>query len=224
MRIFTNISVAILALGVASSAFAGKDPRFSATPFLPAVQQKVDDYYSSGQYNSDVALIVTKAINYLNKRLEQKPNKKLAIVLDIDDTVLSSQPNEKTLSYGFYMPAWNKWVKNESFPAIKPMLTLDRYAKTHHIALFFITGRHENQRKYTKGNLDKAGFTYWQHLYMKPMSYKLRSAIPYKTSERKMLTKKGYDIVLSMGDQYSDLEGGYVEKTFKLPNKMYYIP
>jgi hypothetical protein len=30
--------------------------------------------------------------------------------------------------------------------------------------------------------------------------------------------------VLNMGDQLSDLEGGYAERTFKLPNPFYWIP
>jgi hypothetical protein len=35
---------------------------------------------------------------------------------------------------------------------------------------------------------------------------------------------EGYTILLSMGDQRSDLEGGYAERTFKLPNPYYWIP
>jgi hypothetical protein len=29
---------------------------------------------------------------------------------------------------------------------------------------------------------------------------------------------------LGMGDQESDLRGGYAEKTFKLPNPVYFLP
>jgi len=35
---------------------------------------------------------------------------------------------------------------------------------------------------------------------------------------------QGYDILLTIGDQYSDLKGGYADKGFKLPNPMYYLP
>ena len=38
------------------------------------------------------------------------------------------------------------------------------------------------------------------------------------------LTEAGYTIVLSMGDQQSDLDGGYAERTFKLPNPVYFLP
>jgi hypothetical protein len=42
--------------------------------------------------------------------------------------------------------------------------------------------------------------------------------------ERQALEKGGYLIVLNIGDQWSDLMGGYSLKTFKLPNPFYYIP
>jgi hypothetical protein len=34
----------------------------------------------------------------------------------------------------------------------------------------------------------------------------------------------GYTIIANMGDQFSDLEGGFSERTYKLPNPFYYIP
>jgi hypothetical protein len=50
------------------------------------------------------------------------------------------------------------------------------------------------------------------------------STIEYKTNCRKDIESKGYKIILNIGDQYSDLEGGYSQAVFKLPNPMYYIP
>lgn len=38
------------------------------------------------------------------------------------------------------------------------------------------------------------------------------------------LQQSGYRIVVNVGDQRSDLTGGYALKTFKLPNPSYYIP
>jgi hypothetical protein len=31
-------------------------------------------------------------------------------------------------------------------------------------------------------------------------------------------------IILCLGDQLSDLAGGYCERTFKLPNPVYFLP
>ena len=44
-----------------------------------------------------------------------------------------------------------------------------------------------------------------------------------KGYDKKEIENNGYDIVLNMGDQYSDLKGGYAERVFKLPNPFYYV-
>ncbi len=48
--------------------------------------------------------------------------------------------------------------------------------------------------------------------------------IQYKSGTRAYIESQGYDIVANFGDQYSDLLGGYADKTFKLPNPNYYLP
>jgi len=47
--------------------------------------------------------------------------------------------------------------------------------------------------------------------------------VTFKSEARAAITKQGYTIIASIGDQYSDLKGGYAEKTFKLPNPYYYL-
>ena len=49
------------------------------------------------------------------------------------------------------------------------------------------------------------------------------SAASFKAAERKKITERGYTIILNMGDQQSDLAGGFAEKTFKLPNPGYLL-
>ena len=48
--------------------------------------------------------------------------------------------------------------------------------------------------------------------------------IQYKSGTRAYIESQGYDIVANFGDQFSDLEGGFADKTFKLPNPNYYLP
>jgi predicted secreted acid phosphatase len=48
--------------------------------------------------------------------------------------------------------------------------------------------------------------------------------IQYKSGTRAYIESKGYDIVANFGDQFSDLEGGFANKTFKMPNPNYYLP
>jgi predicted secreted acid phosphatase len=48
--------------------------------------------------------------------------------------------------------------------------------------------------------------------------------IQYKSGTRAYIESKGYEIVADFGDQFSDLEGGFADKTFKMPNPNYYLP
>ena len=48
--------------------------------------------------------------------------------------------------------------------------------------------------------------------------------IQYKSGTRAYIESQGYDIVADVGDQFSDLEGGFADKTFKMPNPNYYLP
>ena len=48
--------------------------------------------------------------------------------------------------------------------------------------------------------------------------------IQYKSGTRAYIESQGYDIVGDFGDQFSDLLGGFADKTFKMPNPNYYLP
>jgi predicted secreted acid phosphatase len=48
--------------------------------------------------------------------------------------------------------------------------------------------------------------------------------IQYKSGTRAYIESQGYDIVANFGDQFSDLLGGFADKTFKMPNPNYYLP
>ena len=48
--------------------------------------------------------------------------------------------------------------------------------------------------------------------------------IQYKSGTRAYIESQGYDIVANFGDQFSDLLGGFGDKTFKMPNPNYYLP
>ena len=50
------------------------------------------------------------------------------------------------------------------------------------------------------------------------------TTIHYKSATRAYIESLGYDIVASFGDQYSDLTGGFADRTFKMPNPNYYLP
>ena len=50
------------------------------------------------------------------------------------------------------------------------------------------------------------------------------TTVQYKSGTRAHIQATGAHIVLNLGDQFNDLEGGYADNPVKLPNPMYYLP
>ena len=50
------------------------------------------------------------------------------------------------------------------------------------------------------------------------------ATIHYKSATRAYIESLGYEIVANFGDQFSDLTGGFADKTFKIPNPNYFLP
>ena len=120
------------------------------------------------------------------------------------------------------LAAWLKKSEDKALPALE----LYKQARQLGYRTYFITGRPEGEelRTATVKNLKLQGYEGYEKLYMLPDGYKEDSVIPYKSGRRQEIEKAGSKIVLNIGDQWSDLKGGFAEKTFKLPNPFYFIP
>lgn len=193
---------------------------------LGLLKKELVQYYDSGKYDQDVSQTVTEAMQYLKARIAEKSfdNKKPAIVLDIDETSLSNYPNMAEMGFGGNKKQISQAEMKANDPAIKSTLALYQYAKANQVAVFFITGRHEEARTATVKNLKAAGYTDWNGLTFRSGPYLKATVSDYKSAIRKQITEQGYDIVLNMGDQQSDLNGGYADKSYKLSNPYYFIP
>ena len=195
---------------------------------LDFFKQTLIKYHDSGEYQKDQAQVMDQAMRYLKTRIDSDKkshhHKKLALVLDIDETSLSNYPDMVRMSFGGTLKEICDAEGNGIDPAIAPTLELYRYAKANQVAVFFITGRFEKYRSPTEKNLTNAGYKDWDNLIFKSENYHEKTVAIYKSGERKKITEQGYDIVLNIGDQQSDLAGGYADKSFKLPNPYYFIP
>ncbi|MBX3170819.1 MAG: HAD family acid phosphatase [Candidatus Eremiobacteraeota bacterium] len=192
-------------------------------PNMYLVKESMRHYYKSGQYSREIDAIAGQAQAYLQQNLARVRDRKPAIVLDIDETVLSNYPHINEFDFGYIPKEWSAWILRGEAPALVGPRELFRYARQNDVAVFFITGRAEKQREATLKNLSKEGFEGWQELVMKPDGDHSATGA-YKAEHRKRLTEAGYTILVNLGDQASDLEGGYSEAVFKLPNPMYYVP
>ncbi|MCW2784122.1 MAG: hypothetical protein JWP74_639 [Marmoricola sp.] len=188
-----------------------------------------------GNYAHEVGGIVRSAKKTLAFAKQQHPNAThRAVLFDVDDTLLNTYPYEIYSNF-VYNPTSNAaFVNGDVFRAVPHMVSLEKKAEKLGYTVFFLTGRPETQRSGTIANLTGEGYDVTSsHLFLKDYGVDTwlgSCASACTTTQYKSLTRKhiekdlGYRIVGNFGDQYSDLLGGYANRTFKLPNPMYYLP
>jgi predicted secreted acid phosphatase len=210
-----------LAFGLVLTFASG--PAFALEPSnLYPRKQELVAYINSGDYAKDVAAVALKANKYLVKRIPKgAKGKKLAIVFDIDETTLTNLAHITANDFGYVPKTWDSWVAEGRAPAIIPVQTIYDTAVRGKIDVFFISGRKETDRASTERNLRDVGYETWTKIFFKPTTDIMLTTAGFKIDVRRQLTKEGYVIVANVGDQNSDLVGGYAERIFKLPNPFY---
>jgi acid phosphatase len=199
------------------------------TPNLGKLKTKLLAYHDCAAptcYSPSLNHQADVAIAWLRHRAATaRAGEKLALVLDIDETSLSNWDEEKAGDFGYVNSDWNAWVKSKQAPAISGTLHVFNEARSHGVAVFFITGRGETQRSATVDNLKAAGYADWAGLALRGPHTKDESTTTYKSGERRKIVDAGYTIILNIGDQLSDLNGRpQAEYSVKLPNPFYLIP
>ncbi len=208
------------ARGLAGSGVRSEDGR--TLPNLTASRDAVAAYHDDGTWERQITAVAKQARKRLDEELATSTRP--ALVLDIDDTALSTYAVQKDLGFGWVPPLWDRWVREEVAPAHPAILSLYRDALEQGVAVFFVTGRREHLRAATERQLRAAGYDRWVALYLKPDDYAAGSVVPYKAGARRQIEEQGFEILVNVGDQWSDLEGGHARSAFKLPNPLYYRP
>jgi predicted secreted acid phosphatase len=206
-------------------------PAATQPPNLGVLKLQLLDYKCFGQYDRDVAAVLAEARAYVEQRAAVVTNP--ALVLDIDETSLSNWTEIETNDFGFIIEGKcdlkpnfpcgsNDWELNHFADVIAPTLALFNAAKAKGVAIFFVSARPEGHREATINNLRAAGYDGWTDLVMRTGHFTLIAS--YKAPERAKIAAKGFTIVANVGDQQSDLDGGFAERTFKVPNPFYLVP
>jgi predicted secreted acid phosphatase len=191
------------------------------------------DYYDSGAYLIDLQLAAAPAIAWITEEA-QRVNRP-AVIFDIDETALSNWEAIKANDFGrvFDGPCdrlpegpcgWRAWDFRAQSTVIQPTMDIFTAARDHGAAIFFITGRDEAQRVATERNLQAVGYTGYTKLIMEPPGAHYVSAADFKAPQRAQIQQQGYTIIANVGDQPSDLDGGFSERTYLLPDPFYRIP
>lgn len=137
----------------------------------------------------------------LNMALATHKGKPLAIVTDIDETILDNSPNSVSQSLNnkdYELKAWKEWTAKGSADTIPGAVAFFQYAANKGVKVFYISNRDEDEKQGTLMNLKRYGFPYadQEHLL-------LRQDKSGKESRRSWVAKD-YEISLLIGDNLSD--------------------
>lgn len=187
---------------------------------LRTAKDIVKVYYESGNYDEEMSEIIEKAKEKFSK-IEIKNNS--AVIFDVDDTALSNYEISKRLDYGYDFKIIQEWVLSEKLPAIKQTKELYDFLKSKNVKLIFLTGRNFEEYDATYKNLISQGYTGFDSLIVRNKEQKKTKAQTFKSNVREALTKSGYKIIGTIGDQWTDLNGQYSGIQIKLPNYLYEV-
>ncbi|KMT03233.1 hypothetical protein BVRB_8g197800 [Beta vulgaris subsp. vulgaris] len=186
----------------------------------------VKNYMIGDRYLSDSNVVAGNSLEFA-KSVKVSGDGKDAWVFDVDETLLFNLPYYEAHDFGsevFNEDSFDQYMLLAESPVLPASLSLYKELQRLGFTIFILTGRSEPFRNATEANLQSAGYSNWERLILRGPSDKSKKAVEYKSEKRKELEDAGYRIRGNSGDQWSDLLGYAIgQRSFKLPNPMYYI-
>jgi predicted secreted acid phosphatase len=186
---------------------------------LSTLKREIWAYVESGKHGQEIDAVAAEARAWIAARAARGGDR-LTVVFDLDETLLDNGPHLRAMDLGYVVPEWDRWVDEGKAPAIASVREVYREARRRGVDVVYITGRAERGRAGTERNLRAIDCADYVALICKPDAERGSSAA-FKTAARKKLVSEGRTIIANIGDQESDLLGGFAERTFKLPNVFY---
>jgi predicted secreted acid phosphatase len=219
-----------------------------AIPNVDSVKSTLRAYYNApaGVANKTSSRYINQVHAIENQMLKALPAvhaPNAAVVFDVDDTLLWTYDYTDATSHFNYDPTTNAAAVTAGFPAVPGMPQLLQTLDSRGYAIYGITGRPAAQEPDTITNLTDKGFTAVGgtalfnsvNLYTKDSTPPLYedctvdglpacSTVEYKAFTRQHIaTADSKDVVMNVGDQWSDLQGGYADDYTKIPNPAYFL-
>ena len=185
---------------------------------LTIARKNVKEYYESGRFYTEVEDVVKEAEKEFDK-IKIKNNS--AVVFDVDETALDNYALAKSMGFGYVYKMNKEWNAEMKSPALKPVKELYDYLLERGVHIIFLTGRNFTEYEATYQNLKNVGYTVFDTLITQIGDETKMKSRDFKSSKRVFLTNEGYDIIGTVGDQWSDLRGEDYGIQVKIPNYLY---
>jgi len=173
-------------------------------------------HQKAAEYNALCYQAYNIATQRIDEAIKVKGSKPLAIVTDIDETILDNSPYavQQALQGKDYEPTtWHEWTAKESATPLPGSLNFFNDAAAKGITVFYITNRDEKERAGTLNNLKKFRYPFSDNEHLV-----LRQTTSSKEMRRQTVADK-YEIILLLGDNLSDFSTLWDKKTVNERNK-----
>jgi len=187
---------------------------------LRTAKDIVKDYYETGRFDLEMNEVINIAKEKFN-RVDFTANS--VVIFDVDETALNNYGLAKQMDFGYVYDLNKKWNNELKAPAIKQVKDLYDYLLSKNIKIIFLTGRNFEEYDVTYKNLVQEGYKSFDTLITQRADEQKLKALDFKSKKRAELTSKGYEIIGTVGDQWTDLNGEYSGIQIKVPNYLYEI-
>ena len=163
------------------------------------------------QHSAEMEALYYQGFNIAAQRLDEAVaanagNNKLAVVVDIDETMLDNSPYETTVIRSGNSPSgWFNWVEKSRARALPGALEFANYAQTKNVEIFYITNRNTGERAATIKNLQNERFPFADDDHLLTRDDLSFSAGSTSSKEgRRIKVAINFEIILLIGDNLND--------------------
>jgi acid phosphatase len=133
----------------------------------------------------------------------------LAVIVDIDETVLDNSPYQARLvrdDSEFDPVAWSRWVDERAARPVPGALEFARAANARGVTLFYISNRAANMAAATLANLRAAGFPVASDAQYLGVGTEVPGCVSQGSDKacRRQLVSRTHRVLLMVGDQIGD--------------------
>ncbi len=194
----------LLFLGVALIGCKSKNK--NPEPVVPIREHSVQSvlwHQKSTEYKALCYQSFNIARRYLNEAISNQidSGKTLAIITDIDETVLDNSPFNAHIIHEdveYTRDLWLDWGEREAATSVPGALEFYNYVASRKVEIFYISNRNVLQKAATISNLTKLGYPYADstHVLLKDTTSKKQA--------RRDIVLKDHQVLMYLGDNLSD--------------------
>lgn len=174
------------------------------------------------QHSGEYRALAYQAFNLAKMKLDdlllkkEEHEKPLAIVTDIDETILDNSPysgKQIELQEDYVPERWEEWVNEKKAKPIPGALEFFNYAKSLGIEVFYISNRSKGQEEATLDNMQAVGFPFADE------SHILLAGKTSSKSERRATVLETHEIIMLVGDNLSDFSSVFENRSTEDRNR-----